>query len=300
MAAPPATGGANRGVSSTLARASDRADTPCYAPAIRVAGEWGMWMSRVVAALLAGLAAAAAVAFSSAAQAAAPRADLAIAASAVGGKVGQGVDVRYVIRNNGPETVLPLSWVVDVVAPAGTRIVNTGAAACEVVTTGSHLRCRYPVTVKSGDRLNATFRVRIDKAPTGCGRLALTYSDDPRPGNNAANVRVTVDGLPANCAATATKSPSPKASRSRTASPSASPSEVVEPGALETSDEVTAAPPVAAGAEGDSGMGLGGMLVIGGGAILVALGGLLVWRLLRADPEDDWDPDDGDTRPLRL
>ncbi|NUT32256.1 MAG: hypothetical protein HOV79_04180 [Hamadaea sp.] len=265
-----------------------------------------MWMSRAAAVLLAGLAVAATAALPLMARpapavAAAPRADLAIATSPVAGKVGQAVDVKYVIRNNGPNAVLPLSWVVDVVAPAGTQIVNAGTAACEVVTAGRHLRCRYGFGLASGDRKSLTVRVRVENVPTGCGRLALTYSDDPRPGNNTANIRITVDGLPASCAvASRSPSPSPKPSRTRaSASPSPTSSEPAEPTEDETSAEETYAPLTPSGGEDGGGLGLGSILVIGGGAVLVALGGLLVWRLLRTDPDDDYEDDDA-TGPIRF
>jgi hypothetical protein len=222
--------------------------------------------------------------------AAAPKADLAIATAPAAGTVGLAVDVRYVLRNNGPQAVAALSFAVDILAPHGTQIISPGGGSCQVITPGEQLRCRYGFQLAAGERHALALRLKIVTAPTGCGRVALTYANDPRPVNNAANVRVTVDGKPGSCAATTSPSASPKPSRTK-ASASATPTAEVTEGlpADSTEAELTAAPQAGSDDIG-GGTSFGSVLVIGGGVILVGLGGLLIWRMLRKDP-DDYDDD---------
>ncbi|NUT19417.1 MAG: DUF11 domain-containing protein [Hamadaea sp.] len=251
-----------------------------------------MWMRRVLAAvavaLVAGLATGAATAY-----AAPTTADLAVAAAGVTGRVGQAVDVRYTVRNNGPNGVL--SYTVDLAAPPGTRIVSTGGGLCQPAT-GTHVKCTYGA-LASGARRQLTLRLRIDSAPTSCGALSVGYADDPRPGNNRAGIRVVVDGQPRNCSGTVT-SPTPKPTKSRVSpTPTDEPTVDVTGAADETTGtEDSPQPQTLPQDTVDGGLGLGSFLVIGGGAVLVSLGGVLLWWMLRKDPGDD-DPDDA-TGPI--
>jgi hypothetical protein len=247
-----------------------------------------MWMRRTLAGLAGVLVVWLGIGGGSA-LAAVPKADLAIGVSTSAGIVGQSVDVRYVIRNNGPGLVAPFTFVLDIVAPRGTQIISAGGGACEAVVAGEHLRCRFGFQLASGERHALALRLKVVTAPSGCGRMGLAYGNDPRPANNVANVRVTVDGKPGNC--TATSSPTPKPTRTKaSATPSPSFDATQEPAVDQTSEQPT---PVVGADVDDVGGGtsLGSILVIGGGAILVGLGGLLIWRMLRKEPEDDVDGD---------
>jgi len=249
-----------------------------------------MWMRRTLAGLAGVLVAWLAIGGGTA-LAAMPKADLAIGVSTSAGIVGQAVDVRYVIRNNGPNAVAPLTFVLDIVAPRGTQIISAGGGACEVVTIGEHLRCRFGFQLASGERRALALRLKVVAAPSGCGRMGLAYGNDPRPANNVANIRVTVDGKPGSCAATASSSASPKPTRTKaSASPSPSFDATDEPSANQTGEQST---PLAGAdvEEVGGGTSLGSILVIGGGVILVGLGGVLIWRMLRKEPEDDYDDD---------
>ncbi|MCP2326287.1 hypothetical protein HDA40_004794 [Hamadaea flava] len=247
-----------------------------------------MWMRRVLAAaaaaLVAGLATGAATAY-----AAPTTADLAVSASAVGGRVGQAVDVRYVLRNNGPQSAAPLTYTVDFTAPPGTRIVSTGGGICQPAS-GTHARCAYSAALADGARRQLTLRLRIDSAPTGCGALVISYADDPRPGNNTAAVRVAVDGRPRNCSGSDTTA-SPRPTKSKVSpTPSDEPTvDATEEFTDETSSPDDSPQPATMPQDTVGGLGLGSVLVIGGGAVLVSLGGLLLWWMLRKDPDDDAD-----------
>jgi len=248
-----------------------------------------MWMRRVLAAvaaaLVAGLATGAVTAY-----AAPTTADLAIAASARSGKVGLAVDVPYVIRNNGPQTAV--GFTVEITAPPGTRIISTGGGICQPAT-GATARCTFG-QLASGARRQLALRLRIDSAPTGCGAMAVNYGDDPRPGNNATNVRVTVDGQPRSCSGSTSPTATPKPTKTKS-SPTATPTEeITEAAPVETTADET----FGAGASQDTvggGTSLGSVLVIGGGVVLVSLGGVLLWWMLRKDPED---ADDDHTGPI--
>ncbi|NUO57161.1 MAG: hypothetical protein HOV78_10880 [Hamadaea sp.] len=249
-----------------------------------------MWMRRVLAAaaaaLVAGLATGAATAY-----AAPTTADLGVSASAVTGRVGQAVDVRYVLRNNGPQSAAPLTYTVHITAPPGTRIVSTGGGVCQPAT-GTQARCVYSAALADGARRQLTLRLRIDSAPTGCGAVAISYADDPRPGNNSAAVRVAVDGRPRTCSGTGT-SPTPKPTKSKVSpTPTDEPTvDVTDEAAEETATD--SPQPQVMPRDTVGGLGLGSVLVIGGGAVLVSLGGVLLWWMLRKDPEDDLDDTTG-------
>ncbi|NUR29561.1 MAG: hypothetical protein HOV83_27560, partial [Catenulispora sp.] len=67
-------------------------------------------------------------------------------------------------------------------------------------------------------------------------------------------------------------------------------SEATETVVAETGASASDSPsplPLAAGNTDGGGLGLGSVLVLGGGALLVGVGGVIMWRLLRKDPEDD-------------
>lgn len=212
------------------------------------------------------------------------RSDLAVSAGSVGGKIGGSVEVRLVVRNGGPSPVLPGTWLLDIVAPAGTQIAGGSALAGNCNRIGErHVQCRYGYGFKDDEKRELKLGLRIVDQPTGCGRATVAYAADPRLGNNGANIRVTVDGKPGNCR-TALASPSPTASES--AEPSATPTEeaVLSPDDQSPSEGVL---PAYQSNDDSGGLSLASFLVIGGGLVLVVLGGLLIWRLLRKGPEDD-------------
>jgi hypothetical protein len=253
-----------------------------------------MWMRRLLASAAAAVVATLATGAMTA-YAAPTTADLAIAASTAQGHVGQGVDVRYVLRNNGPNAAAPLTYAVDIVAPPGTRIVSTGGGACQVISEGEHVRCRYGQQLAAGDRRQLALRLFVESVPTGCGGMAISYADDPRPSNNVTKVRVTVGGVPRSCLGSTTASPTPTKTK---ASPSVSPTvDVTETAPDDTiSPEDTFAPAAEPQDTVGGGLGFASILVIGGGAVLVSLGGVLIWWMLRRDPDDE--ADDDATRPI--
>jgi hypothetical protein len=229
-----------------------------------------------------------------------PRSDLGVSAGSVGGHIGEQVQARMVVRNNGPDPVLPGTWVLDIQAPAGTRITGGDAIAgtCNHMSD-QHVLCRYGFGIRDGDKRELRVTLQIVDQPVGCGRATVGYAGDPRPGNNAANIRVTVDGKPGSCQPVRnTPSPTPRASKS--AKPSATPTEELTlppPGDSPAASEGVLPAYQSNGGDGSGGLSLASVLVIGGGVLLVVLGGLLIWRLLRKGSEDDYYDDDA-TGPI--
>jgi Domain of unknown function DUF11 len=228
-----------------------------------------------------------------------PRSDLGVSTGSVGGHIGEQVQARMVVRNNGPDPVLPGTWVLDIQAPAGTRITGGDAIAgtCNHMSD-QHVLCRYGFGIRDGDKRELRVTLQIVDQPVGCGRATVGYANDPRPGNNAANIRVTVDGKPGNCLPVR-NSPSPTPRASKSAKASATPTEELT---LPPDDSPAASEGALPAYQSNSGDGSGGLslasvLVIGGGVLLVVLGGLLIWRLLRKGSEDDYYDDDA-TGPI--
>lgn len=216
-------------------------------------------------------------------------ADLGISASQASGHIGESVDVRLVVRNNGPSTLLPGTWTLDLTAPPGTSIGGGSAVAGNCSGGDHHVQCRYGFTLRRGDRHELRLGLRIDGQPSGCGQAVVAYTGDQRMRNNAVNLRVTVGGQPRNCSGTQ-QSPTPKATRSP--KPTATPEGAVTeapPQDTQASAEALPAVPADSSSNGDGGgLSFASILVIVGGLALIALGGLLVWRLWkRADEDDD-------------
>jgi hypothetical protein len=221
-------------------------------------------------------------------------ADLQVTASQASGHVGDSVEVHLVVRNNGPSQVLAETWQLDIQAPPGTRLAGGSALAGNCNQSDSHAQCRYGFGLRRGERHELRLGLRIDGQPSGCGRAAVSYGLDNRDRNNAANIRVTVDGRPGSCSLRT--SPEPRTSRS--AAPTATPeAEITEapPDDLPASVDAGALPayPSNDGTSG-GGLSLASILVIGGGLALVVFGGLLIYRLVKRDPDDD-EGDDDDT-----
>ncbi|WP_027341921.1 hypothetical protein [Hamadaea tsunoensis] len=233
-----------------------------------------------------------------------PKADLSLSASGKNGDVGESVEIKFVVRNAGPGMAAPGAWSLDIAAPDGTQFAGGGSVAqggqCVNASRG-HLRCTYAYPLLRGDRREMTLNLRINAQPQTCGAMIVNYSNDPRPSNNGVNLRVTVGGQPRNCAAAArSASPSPKSSPSRKASPTPEATEAVVD-QVETTSTTESAPALAGASTdtGGGGLGIGSVLVLGGGAVLVGVGGILMWRLLRRDPEDDIDDETQTFTPQR-
>jgi hypothetical protein len=227
-----------------------------------------------------------------------PHSDLGVSSGSVGGRIGESVEVRLVVRNNGPDPVLAETWVLDLQAPPGTRITGGGSAvAGQCNQMGDrHVQCRYGFGLKRGARHELKLGLQIVEQPSGCGQATVGYAADPRASNNSVPIRVTVGGFPrSNCQ----PGPSPTPRTSKSATPTATPEgEITEapPGDVTPSESVLAA--YQSNGEGESGgLSLASVLVIGGGLVLVILGGLLIWRLLRKGSEDDYSDDDA-TGPI--
>jgi len=209
-------------------------------------------------------------------------ADLQVSASQVSGHIGNSVEIRLVVRNNGPYAVLPETWMLSFQAPPGTRLGGGSALAGNCNQGDRQAQCRYGFGLRRGERHDLKLGLWIESQPSGCGRVEVAYGLDPRARNNSVPLRVTVDGKPGSCSSRISPSPSPKESPTPSATPEA---EVEVP-----SDEPPASANVLPAYQSDEGGGLGlaSILVIGGGLMLVALGGVLIWRLLRRENDDEY------------
>jgi hypothetical protein len=212
-------------------------------------------------------------------------ADLQVTASQASGQIGGSVQVRLVVRNNGPAQVLPETWQLDFQAPPGTQIAAGSALSGACSRSATEGRCRYGFGLRRGERRELQLGLLIQAQPSGCGRATVSYLSDNRIRNNAVNIRVSVGGQPNNCFSRT--SPTPRASLS--AAPTATPDDEVTgapPQDLPASVDTGALPAYPTGNDkGSGGLSLGSMVVIGGGLALVVVGGLLIWRLMRRDPE---------------
>ena len=220
-------------------------------------------------------------------------ADLQVTASQASGHIGDSVEVRLVVRNNGPAQVLPETWQLDMQAPPGTRIGGGSALAGSCSQSDGHARCRYGFGLRRGERHELKLGLHIDGQPSGCGRATVMYGMDPRDRNNAANIRVTVGGQPSNCSVRL--SPTPSSQVEPTATPEGEATEA-PPDDLPASVDAGALPAYPSDSEG-GGLSLASVLVIGGGLALVVFGGLLIWRLMKREPDDDLADDTADHYP---
>jgi hypothetical protein len=213
-------------------------------------------------------------------------ADLQVSASQVSGHIGNSVEIRLVVRNNGPNAVLPETWTLAFQAPPGTRLGGGSALAGNCDQGDRQAQCRYGFGLRRGERHDLKLGLWIQSQPSGCGRVEVAYGLDPRARNNSVPLRVTVDGKPSSCSTRISPSPSPKESPTPSATPEAEVTEV-------PSDQPPASADVLPAYQSDEGGGLGlaSILVIGGGLMLVALGGVLIWRLLRRENDDDYEDD---------
>jgi hypothetical protein len=213
--------------------------------------------------------------------------DLQVVASQVSGHIGGTAEVRLVVRNNGPNPVMPETWELTITAPPGTRIAGGSALAGNCIQNDGGAQCRYGFGLRRGERHELKLGLQIQAQPSGCGRAAISYAMDPRERNNAVNLRVAVDGVPRSCSG-AQSSPQPTKSPTASQTPEAEITDAPPQDAPASAEAVPAAP----GSDSNGGgMSVAGILVIGGGLLLVALGGLLIWRLLRREPEDGYGED---------
>jgi hypothetical protein len=220
-------------------------------------------------------------------------ADLQVSASQASGRIGSSVEVRLSVRNNGPNILLPETWQLVIEAPPGTRLGGGSALSGNCERNESTARCRYGFTLRRGQRQDLRLGLVIQAQPSACGRVATNYAMDPRDRNNAANIRVTVGGQPRSCLVRT--SPTPKASPNVTATPE---TEVTEAPPDDAPASAEVLPALPANDDTTGGLSMAGILVIGGGLVLVALGGVLIWRLFRKDPDDE-DEDDTAYAPTR-
>jgi hypothetical protein len=121
-------------------------------------------------------------------------ADLAVAATAVTGHVGDTVTVPVTVKNNGPADS-PTKTVI-ITAPTGTEI--TDGLGCPVVTPGKVVKCAGPLAALASETMNV--KLKIVSATVGADGMAVVSGPlaDPNPDNNTAPIKITVEagGLP--------------------------------------------------------------------------------------------------------
>jgi LPXTG-motif cell wall-anchored protein len=137
------------------------------------------------------------------------------------GRIGDVVDVGWIVRNQGPDAALSLA--ITLTAPSGTEWTGSAAAACDPPTVPkTQYRCRSNGALPAGQELAETWQLKIVSATVGTGDITVAipvvstpdpYLDitDTNLANNAVALNVEID-----------TSPKPSDSPDPTAAPSAS------------------------------------------------------------------------------
>jgi hypothetical protein len=200
----------------------------------------------------------------------------------------------WVIRHNlGPK--IANGWITtETWAPSGTRLYGIRPSSdCQVNAAKTYRKCRTfgQIWLDGHDNQPAEgLRILIaltlvSKSILTCGKIKISYAEDPNPANNVAYFRVTKGGQPTTCfpkpkpVVKPKPSPSAKASSQASAAPSLSPSVTVPPSDLPTDPSASDLPAVLVA--DPAGTGFGSTVVIGAGALLIVLGGGILWLVRR-------------------
>lgn len=206
-------------------------------------------------------------------------ADLAVAVDGQpAGRVGDTVDVRWVVTNNGPDSTG--SFGIGLAAPSGTEWTGAAAAQCNTIPTVFH-RCIAVVDLPAGHSYSETWQLKITSADVAPGSIMVVADwnagspidpyfelPDPDQANNTVPLTVKVDTSPR---PSSSSSPRPSAS----ATPSTSPSSHVT-GAPSASATASASPTPVAGPLPKTGSNitpyaLGGVGALVAGVVLLVL-----------------------------
>lgn len=215
--------------------------------------------------------------------------------------------LKFSLHNYGPNTI-NATRTTEIWAPGGTTIRSVPRDNTCTVLSSTHIRCTtFGMNYVDGHNstpttgMPGTLEVLI-KDPSKvwtCGKITVTYANDPDHSNDTGYLRLTQHGQPSSCSA---KKPSPKPSPkpapkpqtstvkavalpSSTAGADVSPtpglmSEEPQPSLSESSaatDPVTNASPVTELAGDSSGAGIGTIMAFIAGLCLVLIGAGLVW-----------------------